>query len=155
MVSKKTGNMNLTQISRITVIMTLDIVATLACFFMGLWFRADFSFENIRETHLEGFLSMMGPWCLVTIVVFCIFKLYSSIWAFVSTSEVFRILGAYVVLAVAGVVMFHFDGMLMPRSSMVMGYILSFVPRDQKPGLPHCRWRLYQLSHHGSIYSMS
>ena len=57
---------------------------------------------------------------------FLCFRLYSSIWAFVSTSEVFRIAGAYLVLAVIGTLVFRFDGFLMPRSSMVMGYLLSF-----------------------------
>jgi len=127
MVSKKPNNLNLSTASKVTVIMILDVLATMTCFFLGLWFRADFSFENIRETHLEGFLSMMGPWCVLTIVVFCCFKLYSSIWAFVSTSEVFRIVGAYIVLGVIGVVLFHFDGIIMPRSSMVVGFIFSFV----------------------------
>ena len=75
---------------------------------------------------MQGFLSAIGPWCVITIVVFLCFRLYSSIWAFVSTSEVFRIAGAYLVLAVIGTLVFRFDGFLMPRSSMVMGYLLSF-----------------------------
>ena len=107
--------------------MVMDVIATVTCFFLGLWFRADFSFENIRETHMEGFLSMIGPWCLIMLLVFGLFRLYSSIWAFVSTPEVFRILGAYVVLAVIGVGIFHFDGLLMPRSSMVVGFVFSMM----------------------------
>ena len=127
MVSKKPNNLNLSTISKIALIIVMDVLSTATSFFLGLWFRADFSFENIRETHLEGFLSIIGPWCAITILVFCCFRLYSSIWAFVSTSEVFHIVGAYVVLAVIGVVLFHFDGMLMPRSSMVVGFVFSFV----------------------------
>ena len=107
--------------------MTMDVVATMASFFLGLWFRYDFSFQEIRAEHLQGFLSAIGPWCAITVVVFLCFRLYSSIWAFVSTSEVFRIIGAYLVLAVIGVNLFRFDGFLMPRSSMVMGYLISFV----------------------------
>ncbi len=109
------------------MIMILDVLSTMASFFLGLWFRADFSFEAIRETHLAGFLSMMLPWCAIMILVFCCFRLYSSIWAFVSTPEVLRILCAYVILAVVGLTLFHFDGILMPRSSMVVGFIFSFV----------------------------
>ncbi len=127
MVFQKPNNRNIGTVSKVIAIMILDVIATLFCFFMGLWFRADFVFENIRDTHLEGFLSMMGPWCAITILVFCCFRLYSSIWAFVSTSEVFRIVSAYVVLAVIGVTVFHFDGSLMPRSSMAVGFVFSFV----------------------------
>ena len=111
---------------KVLLIMAGDVVATMLSFFLGLWFRYDFSFQEIRTEHLQGFLSAIGPWCVITIVVFLCFRLYSSIWAFVSTSEVFRIAGAYLVLAVIGTLVFRFDGFLMPRSSMVMGYLLSF-----------------------------
>ena len=113
-------------LGKVLLIMAGDVVATMLSFFLGLWFRYDFSFQEIRAEHLQGFLSAIGPWCVITIVVFLCFRLYSSIWAFVSTSEVFRIAGAYLVLAVIGILVFRFDGFLMPRSSMVMGYLLSF-----------------------------
>lgn len=113
-------------LGKVLLIMAGDVVATMLSFFLGLWFRYDFSFQEIRAEHLQGFLSAIGPWCVITIVVFLCFRLYSSIWAFVSTSEVFRITGAYLVLAVIGTLVFRFDGFLMPRSSMVMGYLLSF-----------------------------
>ena len=113
-------------LGKVLLIMAGDVVATMLSFFLGLWFRYDFSFLEIRTEHLQGFLSAIGPWCVITIVVFLCFRLYSSIWAFVSTSEVFRIAGAYLVLAVIGTLVFRFDGFLMPRSSMVMGYLLSF-----------------------------
>ena len=113
-------------LGKVLLIMAGDVVATMLSFFLGLWFRYDFSFQEIRTEHLQGFLSAIGPWCVITIAVFLCFRLYSSIWAFVSTSEVFRIAGAYLVLAVIGTLVFRFDGFLMPRSSMVMGYLLSF-----------------------------
>lgn len=113
-------------LGKVLLIMAGDVVATMLSFFLGLWFRYDFSFQEIRAEHWQGFLSAIGPWCVITIVVFLCFRLYSSIWAFVSTSEVFRIAGAYLVLAVIGTLVFRFDGFLMPRSSMVMGYLLSF-----------------------------
>ena len=124
---RKPGFLNRTVLSKILLIMALDVVSTMGSFFLGLWFRYDFSFQEIRAEHLAGFLSAIGPWCAITVVVFACFRLYSSIWAFVSTSEVFRIIGAYLVLAVLGVTLFHFDGFLMPRASMVVGYLISFV----------------------------
>ena len=124
---KKPSFLNITVLSKVLLIMTLDVVSTMGSFFLGLWFRYDFSFQEIRGEHLTGFLSAIGPWCAITVLVFLCFRLYSSIWAFVSTSEVFRIIGAYVVLAVLGVTLFHFDGFLMPRASMVVGYLISLV----------------------------
>ena len=124
---KKNGKLTPNVLGKIVLIMLLDVLATAGSFFLGLWFRYDFAFNNIRAMHLEGYLSAIGPWCLVTLAVLALFRLYSSIWAFVSTSEVFRIIGAYLVLAVLGVAMFHFDGYIMPRASMIMGYLISFV----------------------------
>jgi len=99
MFSKKPINFNFTVFMKAALIMLLDVLATGASFFLGLWFRYDFSFHEMRMTHWEGFLSAIGPWCLITVAVFLVFRLYSSIWAFVSTSEVFRIIGAYIALA--------------------------------------------------------
>ena len=127
MVLKKPSNWNLSVAAKVAAIILLDVLGTAISFFLGLWFRADFAFENIRDVHLAGYLSAIGPWCAITIAVFVCFRLYSSIWAFVSTSEVFRITGAYAVLAVIGVLMFHFDGTVMPRSSMVVGFLISFM----------------------------
>ena len=125
--SRKPMKLNLGMASKVIFIMMLDVLATVVSFFLGLWFRYDFSFAEIRPVHLEGFLSAIGLWCVITLLVFWIFRLYNSIWAFVSTPEVFRITGAYVVLGVIGVLVFHFDGNLMPRSSMVVGFLFSFV----------------------------
>ena len=125
--SRKPMKLNLGMAPKVILIMLLDVLATAVSFFLGLWFRYDFSFAEIRPVHLDGFLSAIGPWCVITLLVFWLFRLYNSIWAFVSTPEVFRITGAYAVLGVIGVLVFHFDGNLMPRSSMVVGFLFSFV----------------------------
>ncbi len=126
MVSRKPLNMNRTVAAKVLLIVLLDILSVAVSYFLGLWLRYDFSFAEMRGTHLQGYLSALGPWCAITICVFALFKLYSSIWAFVSTSEVFRIIGAYIVLGVIGVLVFHFDGVVMPRSSMVVGFVFNF-----------------------------
>ena len=125
--SKKLRKVNFNTVSKITAIIVMDVLATVLCYFFGLWFRSDFVFQNIREVHLQGYTSAILPWCAITVAVFALFRLYSSIWAFVSTSEVFRIIGAYIVLAVIGVTVFHFDGFFMPRSSMIVGFVFSFL----------------------------
>jgi len=126
MTSKK-NKLNISAASKVFLIMLMDALTISISYFLGLWFRYDFSFYEMREVHLQGYLSAIGPWCLICILVFACFNLYNPIWAFVSTSEVFRIIGAYAVLAVIGVALFHFDGMLMPRASMVMGFLISAI----------------------------
>ena len=126
MVSKKTMKPNWNVVSKVALIMLMDVIATAVSFFLGLWFRYDFTFRAISPVHLQGYLSSIGLWCAITVAVFCLFRLYNSIWAYVGTSEVFRITGAYAVLAVIGVLLFHFDGSLMPRSSMLVGFLFSY-----------------------------
>ena len=123
---KKPMNFNLTVFMKAVLIMMADVVATGTSYFLGLWFPYDFSFHDMREVHFESFLEAIGPWCMITIAVFLVFRLYSSIWAFVGTSEVFRIIGAYGVLGVIGGILFPFDGNFMPRMSMIVGYLISF-----------------------------
>ena len=118
---------NFPMVPKITVIVFMDVLATIVSYFLGLWFRYDFVFGDIRPEHLQGYLSAIIPWCIITVIVLACFRLYSSIWAFVSTPEVFRIIGAYAVLGIIGVVVFHFDGMIMPRSSMAVGFVFSMI----------------------------
>ena len=127
MTTRKNSKINFSSFVKIAMIILLDVVSIAVSYFLGLWFRYDFSFHEMRADHLQGYLSAIGPWCCICIFVFVCFKLYSCIWAFVSTSEVFRITGAYMVLGVIGVAVFHFDGILMPRASMLMGYMISYV----------------------------
>ena len=126
MASRKTANLNKNVYAKITLIALVDILSIAFSYFFALWLRAEFHFDDIQSSHLAGYLSSIGPWCLICLIVFAVFKLYSSIWAFVSTSEVFRIIGAYGVLAPVGVWLYHFDGTVLPRSSMVMGFVFSF-----------------------------
>jgi len=107
-------------------IMLMDVLATASSFFFGLWFRADFRFAEIRTVHLQNYAELILPWCAITIAVYLLFRLYSSIWAFVGSSEMFRITGAYMVLAAVGVALFHFDGNILPRSSQVVGILFSY-----------------------------
>ena len=155
MVSRKLGKWNYTVVSKVVLIALLDVLSTAASYFLGLWLRYDFSFAQIRADHMQGYLSAIGPWCVITVLVFGLFKLYSSIWAYVSTSEVFRIAGAYIVLGVIGVALFHFDGFIMPRSSMVVGFVFNFVCtvsiRFSYRLLRTMQKKLSHLSHAGGV----
>lgn len=48
-------------LGKVLLIMAGDVVATMLSFFLGLWFRYDFSFQEIRAEHLQGFLSCHRP----------------------------------------------------------------------------------------------
>lgn len=126
MIFRKPSKLTTVSAIRAAAILLLDILATASSFFFGLWFRADFRFAAIREDHLQNYVQLILPWCAITVAVYLLFRLYSSIWAFVGSSEMFRITGAYLVLAAVGIVLFHFDGNLLPRASQVVGLLFSY-----------------------------
>ena len=126
MMRKKHNMLNPTVLSKVLLVMLLDVLATAVAFFLGLWFRFDFIYADISQYFIDGYLSTIGIWCAVTVAVLALFNLYNCIWVFVGLSEVFRILGAYGILAVIGVVA-HIYGVALPRSSCIIGLILSCV----------------------------
>ena len=126
MKSIKWGSPNTSAIAKVTLIMLMDVLATMVSFFFGLWMQFDFVFADIPTLFLENFGHYIVLWCGITVTVFFLFRLYNSIWVFVSTPEVFRILGAYIVLGIVGVAGFHFYGVVLPRGSCLIGFVLSF-----------------------------
>ena len=97
-----------------------DALAIFVCFFFALWMRFDFSVGAIPVRYLQQYITVVPVWCAVSIAVLAVFSLYNSVWSFVSTSELFRIIAAYSVLITMGWV-------TMPRSFYVGGFVLSFV----------------------------
>lgn len=116
-----------TIISRTILIIFLDVLAAFGSFFCALWLRFDFRIGEIQRDFMGGFVSNMLVWCAITVTVFALFKLYSSVWVYVSTPEVFRIIGAYLVLALIGVAGVHFYGVVLPRSSCIIGFVFNFL----------------------------
>jgi len=116
-------------LKRAAVIGLLDVISILGAFFLGLWLRYDFHFDAIKPQYLEFYLSTIFVWCAVCVVVFALFQLYNSIWIFVSTDELFRIAGAYGVLAAlgGGYLLLLAPENAMPRSYYVLGFVFSFI----------------------------
>ena len=107
------------------LIIALDVFSIVASFFFALWIRFDFNLGEIPKDFLYTYLNTIFIWCVVCVGAFIIAKLYNSVWIFVSTDEIFRILIAYIVLAVVGFISIKIFSIHMPRSYYVIGMILS------------------------------
>jgi len=81
------------------LVMVADIAVIWFVFFIVLLGRLDFQFSRIGDTYIYGYLALMPLWSLFACVIFYIFKLYHSIWSFVSLDEAVQVLKAYLVLA--------------------------------------------------------
>lgn len=112
---------------RMIVVAVLDFVSIYASFLFALWIRFDLSFNAIEPQFLSFALSFVPIWAFISIIVFWFFKLYNSIWSFVSGDEVFKIVESYAVLAVFAIIFYFTKLIRMPRSVIVIGFILCFI----------------------------
>ena len=126
MINKRKG-FDLSLSKKAIIIGVVDILSILISFFAALWLRFDFQFNAIPAEFLLTYSEIILPWCGICILVFSLFSLYSSIWSFVSTDELLRILEAYGLLAVIAYALAIFLGILMPKSFYVVGIIFSAI----------------------------
>ncbi|MBR4131761.1 MAG: polysaccharide biosynthesis protein, partial [Oscillospiraceae bacterium] len=126
MINKRKG-FDLALGKRALIIGAVDLLSICVSFFAALWLRFDFQFKAIPAEFLTTYCEIILPWCGICIAMFSLFGLYSSIWSFVSTDELLRILEAYGLLALIGYVLSRVLGILMPKSFYVVGIIFSIV----------------------------
>ena len=112
---------------KIFIIAAVDVLSICIAFFAALWLRFDFQFNAIEPQYLQTYLHAILPWCAICLGVFFLFGLYSSIWSFVSTDEVLRILESYGVLSVLALVLAGPCKVILPKSVYVMGMVVSGV----------------------------
>ena len=118
--------MNTTALKRAIIVGLLDALSVGFSFCVALWLRFDFTIGDIPQQFLDGLGYTIPIMAAVYVVMFVIFNLYNSIWVFVSTDEVFKIVGAYGVLAVFTYVFTLVTPVFMPRSYYLLGFVLSF-----------------------------
>ena len=104
-----------------------DMIIVMSAYFMALVMRFDFQVAMIPEEYLAGYFWSMPFWVVATIVVYYIYKLYHSIWAFVSIAEVKRLIVADIVLIPVYIFGAVFMELHMPKSYYFVGYIISCV----------------------------
>ena len=109
------------------VMMVADVLVVLASYFAALWLRFDMHFRSIPEEYFTTYLKIMPIWCLITLVVFFAFRLYHSIWSYVSIDEAFALLKAYGVLALCYILSHYLLKINMPRSFYFFGIFIAFV----------------------------
>ena len=124
MLNKRKG-FDLTIRKKALIIAAVDIVCICIAFFAALWLRFDFQFNAIVPQYLLTYVRVILPWCAISLAVFSLFGLYSSIWSFVSADELMRVLESYAVLSVIAFVLSVLLDIQMPKSFYVMGLTFS------------------------------
>ncbi|MBQ4550789.1 MAG: polysaccharide biosynthesis protein [Oscillospiraceae bacterium] len=124
MIQKRRGS-RLGLSKKAVIIAAVDVLTICVAFFAALWLRFDFQFNSIEKEYLLTYVRIILPWCAISIAIFSAFKLYSSIWSFVSTDELMRVLEAYGVLCVIAYVLAKLLHIVMPKSFFVVGMVFS------------------------------
>lgn len=117
---------NMQWLERALVVGILDVVFIAASFFLALWLRYEFSYDAIPKEFLYFYAKTILIWIVLCVGVFARFRLYNSIWVFVGFDELFRVILAYGVLLVLGIVLIAVFHVNMPVAYYVVGFLLSF-----------------------------
>lgn len=112
---------------RAIVVLVADILATFASFFAALLFRFDLHYSAVPDDFLKYFLFLVPLWALFTVVVFYGFRLYHSVWTFVSIEEALNVIKSYLVLIPSFIISSMILKMRMPISFYAIGIACAMV----------------------------
>lgn len=109
---------------RAAVIAVLDAVIVAGSYGFALLIRFDFVFSKVPPEHVRGYQKMVIPYIVCLLVIYWCFRLYHSIWRFVSTIELVRVIEAWAVFQLAVYALYLITHIRMPLSFYAIGGIL-------------------------------
>ena len=68
-----------------------DACAVFVAAFFALWLRYEFAYRNIEKKYLDRLWKCLPLLIVSAVLVFALFKLYSSLWAYAGAMEVFNV----------------------------------------------------------------
>lgn len=107
---------NKTWIQRATILAITDICAVIFAAFAALWIRFDFSFEAMDVFFLDNAMRMLPFDIISSLLIFMLFRLYSSVWRYASANELINATGAIVCEGLLQFVVFMIFKVRVPRS---------------------------------------
>lgn len=105
---------------RIILLVIYDVCAVCIAEFLALWTRFEFSISYIDKVYAETALKYTLINVVLTIIIFAIFKLYSSLWRYASVQEMLNVVIACFLAASVQSVGMHMLFMNMPRSYYIL-----------------------------------
>ena len=124
---------------RMLVLMAVDICTVCIASFLGLFIRFDMNLERIPMEYVEPVLSYLPFYLAATLIVFFLFRMYSTMWSVAGVREAGHIIGACglaSLIQIAGMLMLE---MKVPRSY----YVLSFFALCACEGLVRLSYRIF------------
>lgn len=128
--SMDTNRINSSKWSRMLTLAALDIIALQITSYMAIFVRLEFSFSKTCETYAQIIFKYSPIDIVCMLVVFALFKLYSSVWKYAGAIEIHNIIMANFVLAVTRVIGLRFmyvyvsEDMYVPKSFYFIATLL-------------------------------
>lgn len=121
-----------TKAVRIALLVISDALILNIASFLALWVRFEFHFEQlVRETeYLNNILRFAPYYTAFGLIVFALFKLYTSLWQFASIDEFLKIILACFIVDAGGYAGMHLMHLGIPRSHPVLNgiFIVIMIP---------------------------
>ena len=114
-------NVNYRILSRRMFLIVFDAIATIVSSMLALLIRYEFVYENIYGGFINSIVDFMPIAVIISIIVFYIFRLYSSLWEFAGAIE-----AQNVVIASAVSALFHGLGLYICHLSVPRSYYIIY-----------------------------
>lgn len=102
-------------------LMAFDIMAINISYFLALWIRFDGVFSEIPEKYLDPYVYFIPIYTVISLAIFCIARMYHSIWEYVSIRELMRAAIGSIVASTVHVVLITLIFGRMPLSYYLWG----------------------------------
>lgn len=101
---------------RVLFLILFDVISIQMASFLSIYIRYDFKFVDIDQTFIESIVEYAPINTISVLVIFCVFKLYSSIWKYASVDEMIKIGLSSIVVALLIILEMIIFGFRVPRS---------------------------------------
>lgn len=108
-------------------LMICDFLTIQLSYFLALWVRFDCVYSSIPERYLSSYLHFITAYSIGAIIFFSLFRMYRSMWRYVSYVELLRTFMASAVASIAHAVLITALVCRMPLSYYLWGSALQFV----------------------------
>ena len=112
----------------VTVLLIIyDLIVVNLSYAMALWLRFDLKFSTIDRIYLMAWARFTPIYTLFCLVVFWVFKLYKSIWRYVSYTELMYTIQATIITGLFHTIFITAFVRRMPISYYIIGILLQFI----------------------------
>ena len=110
-------------------LIVLDIICIVFASFFALATRFEFVIHAIPEEYMTELVKFEPFFAVATIIIFILFRVYSSLWEYAGLQEVFSIIGACVVSCIVNIGIVIIRRGFLPRSFYILStmYLVIFV----------------------------